>query len=667
MRDELAQPPADWGLDAGPPVAYFCAEFGVHDSLPVYAGGLGALAGDLLKEASDRALPIVAIGLIYRQGYFRQRLDASAAGSTSTGSRPTRSACRPRSSPTTTASRSRSTSRSRDPTSIAQIWRVDVGRVPLYLLDVDRPGELACWTRWIASRLYVGDPRTRLAQYVAARRRRRARAARARHRARRRPPERGPRRARPARARARGDGANGASLDEALESAALARRSSPPTRRCRRATTRTRPTRCAPTVAQLVDADRRRRRRRDRPGAQPPRGRRRAVRRHPARAADEPLRERRLAPPRRGRARRCGASCGPAPPGRGGADRPRDQRRARADLARRRTCARCSTATSARTGSTRQADPETWKRDRRDLRRRAVGRCATASARELVDFVRERSVADRLGRVDTRRVRRRRRARVRPRRRSPSASRAASPRTSASACSCRTRRGILALLGGDRPIQVVLAGKAHPRDEEAKHMLQRMFGLQGRGRDRRARRVPRRLRPRLGAALVRGCDIWLNVPRPPLEASGTSGMKSVMNGGLQLSVLDGWWAEAYDGDNGWAIPRQRRPRPRRRRRARRRRALPRCSSTRSCRRSTTAADDGHPGRVARADARVAADERAALQRHADAARLRRERLHKDARAYYLIVRSLPRGDHRQQHLDDPRRLLALTAVSTQPA
>src|SRR5690349_7186766 len=54
--------------------------------------------------------------------------------------------------------------------------------------------------------------------------------------------------------------------------------------------------------------------------------------------------------------------------------------------------------------------------------------------------------------------------------------------------------------------------------------------------------------------LVRGCDVWLNLPRPPLEASGTSGMKSAFNGGLQLSVLDGWWAEAFDGDNGWALP-----------------------------------------------------------------------------------------------------------------
>ena len=50
-----------------------------------------------------------------------------------------------------------------------------------------------------------------------------------------------------------------------------------------------------------------------------------------------------------------------------------------------------------------------------------------------------------------------------------------------------------------------------------------------------------------------GCDVWVNLPRPPLEASGTSGMKSAVNGGLQLSVLDGWWAEAYDGSNGWAL------------------------------------------------------------------------------------------------------------------
>ncbi len=54
--------------------------------------------------------------------------------------------------------------------------------------------------------------------------------------------------------------------------------------------------------------------------------------------------------------------------------------------------------------------------------------------------------------------------------------------------------------------------------------------------------------------LVSGCDVWVNLPRPPLEASGTSGMKSAVNGGLQLSVLDGWWVEGFDGTNGWGLP-----------------------------------------------------------------------------------------------------------------
>ncbi len=73
--------------------------------------------------------------------------------------------------------------------------------------------------------------------------------------------------------------------------------------------------------------------------------------------------------------------------------------------------------------------------------------------------------------------------------------------------------------------------------------------------------------------LVAGCDLWVNLPRPPLEASGTSGMKAVLNGGLNLSVLDGWWAEAYDGANGWAISGDAVLRPQRAGHARRRRPL----------------------------------------------------------------------------------------------
>jgi starch phosphorylase len=112
----------------------------------------------------------------------------------------------------------------------------------------------------------------------------------------------------------------------------------------------------------------------------------------------------------------------------------------------------------------------------------------------------------------------------------------------------------LALLGdADRPVQFVLAGKAHPRDDDGKRLVQRLFELKAHPAVARSVVYLDDYDLALGAAMTRGCDIWVNVPRPPLEASGTSGIKSAVNGGLQLSVLDGWWPEAYDGSNGWAI------------------------------------------------------------------------------------------------------------------
>ena len=112
----------------------------------------------------------------------------------------------------------------------------------------------------------------------------------------------------------------------------------------------------------------------------------------------------------------------------------------------------------------------------------------------------------------------------------------------------------LGLLRGDRPVQLIIAGKAHPKDEPGKQLIQQLLHL--RGAEGTQGRVVFLADYDLASAarLVGGCDVWVNLPRPPLEASGTSGMKSVLNGGLQLSVLDGWWAEAYDGTNGWALP-----------------------------------------------------------------------------------------------------------------
>jgi starch phosphorylase len=106
-----------------------------------------------------------------------------------------------------------------------------------------------------------------------------------------------------------------------------------------------------------------------------------------------------------------------------------------------------------------------------------------------------------------------------------------------------------------RPIQLIFAGKAHPRDDWGKQLLREVVGF-----TRDARFAGRLVFVEdydinVGRHLVQGVDVWLNTPRRPLEASGTSGQKVVLNGGLNLSVLDGWWAEAYDGSNGFAVGR----------------------------------------------------------------------------------------------------------------
>ncbi len=103
------------------------------------------------------------------------------------------------------------------------------------------------------------------------------------------------------------------------------------------------------------------------------------------------------------------------------------------------------------------------------------------------------------------------------------------------------------------PLQMVVAGKAHPLDENAKQMLVDVFGLSNSVGITSRVAFLENYDLAVAAPIVGGCDVWLNVPRPPLEASGTSGMKSAANGGLNLSVLDGWWVEGYDGENGWEI------------------------------------------------------------------------------------------------------------------
>lgn len=144
------------------PVAYFSAEFGLHESLPIYSGGLGVLAGDHLKSASDLGIPLVAVGLLYSEGYFRQALDAEGWQKENYPYNnpellPIEPALDPDGEPISVAIPSR------NGTLHARVWTVDVGRTKLFLLD-SRVPENSEWDQTLTARLYGGDARVRIRQ-----------------------------------------------------------------------------------------------------------------------------------------------------------------------------------------------------------------------------------------------------------------------------------------------------------------------------------------------------------------------------------------------------------------------------------------------------------------------------------------------------------------------
>ena len=110
------------------------------------------------------------------------------------------------------------------------------------------------------------------------------------------------------------------------------------------------------------------------------------------------------------------------------------------------------------------------------------------------------------------------------------------------------------LLDADRPVQLIFAGKAHPADEPGHHLLQQVANLAAEIDVRHRLVLLEDYDISVARMLVQGCDVWLNTPLRPNEACGTSGMKVVFNGGLNLSILDGWWDEMSTPEVGWAIP-----------------------------------------------------------------------------------------------------------------
>ncbi len=546
--------PATWGHlhlpeeAAEHPVAYFCAEFGLHESLRLYSGGLGSLAGDHLKTASDHGLPLVAVGLLYRNGYFSQRLgtdgwqrevydDADfdalplelvrdAGGSPLLVEVPIRGrAVR------------------------IQIWRADVGRVRLFLLDCDVEGNEAI-DRWITAHLYGGDAATRMVQEIVL-------------------GIGGIRALRALRITPSGYHMNeghsaflvlelirerllrGASLDDACawvrERAVFTTHTPVPAGNDVFETSMIRD--CLQGYLDdfngqsdtIFGLGRRPPGDEFEPFGMTPLAIRMA---HSSNAVSERHRE------------VCARMWSPLWPER-------------------------SVEESPFRGITNGVHIPTWIAP---LMRRLYAEHLGADWLERVDDPDLWAQIDRVPDAELWRIHSLLRARLvagardgaeqqwRRAGESDQLVRAARSILDPNVLTIGFARRIagykrwdllladmdraLSLLNHpERPIQFVFAGKAHPRDNEGKRVLQQILAWRERPEILKRAIFLEGYDHFLGRKLVQGVDIWLNLPLPPLEASGTSGMKAIVNGGLNVSVLDGWWAEAWDGHNGngWAI------------------------------------------------------------------------------------------------------------------
>ncbi len=546
VESDRQRQPANVGIEADHPVAYFCSEFGVHWSLPLYGGGLGILAGDVLKAASDLAIPMIGMGLFYREGYFHQRLDESGWQhewwtTNDVESLPTALVTGPDNQPLTVDIFMRGR------TVHIQCWRIDVGRVPLYLLDTDRADNHPI-DRWITNWLYIGDRHTRLTQYgvlgVGGIRMLAAMGIA------------------PCVVHLNEGHAALASFERLRALLAAGRSREEALAAVRNATVFTTHTPIAagnewyafdevePVLGQLregldqhqpffyelsrVDSEK-----------------------EPAAIAITPmaLRTSRAAI---GVSRRHGevarAMWQPIWPGHAVQDVPIGH--VTNGVHTTTWMAEPMQALLDRylgpAWRSRLADRSLWNQIA-DIPDGELWAVRDSLRNELVEYARAQSIEARLRRGE-------------PPDYVEAAARAFDPgvltigfaRRVATykrlhLLTLRLDRGLRLLADAAHPIQVVIAGKAHPQDEQAKQTLRAVLAL------RRNPHVGSRMAfledydLHMAARLVAGVDLWVNVPRPPLEASGTSGMKVALNGGLNLSVLDGWWIEAYDGETGWAI------------------------------------------------------------------------------------------------------------------
>ncbi len=529
------------------PVAYFSAEFGIHESLPVYSGGLGVLAGDHIKSASDLDIPLIGIGLFYGQGYFRQRLDKNGWQQeeyllTDLAQLPMELAIGTNGQPVNVQIDTRSGSIR------AKVWRVKVGRCDLLLLDSNVEGN-APEDRELTSRLYGGDGRIRIRQELLL--------------------GVGGFRALKAMGITPGvlhlnEGHSGFAVLEAIrnrmgEEGISFHQAVPRVSREVAFTTHT------PVPA---GHDR----------------------------FDGGLIEEHLGPLRDALGLSHDSLMGL------GRENPGNSQEQFCMTVLGLRLARRANAVSALHGEVSRAmwtglfpdktedtvpighitngvhvptwlAPQMFRLYDRHLGTGWHEHSGEARIWEsienvddgelwethlglkarLLEFVRRRAVEQAERRGESPEMRHRLSRILSPDVLTIGFARRFATYKRANLILADMERLASMVNNPNRPVQFVFAGKAHPKDDPGKRVLQQIAELT------RDPKVGERFvfvedyDINVGRFFVQGVDVWLNNPRRPLEASGTSGQKVVLNGGLNLSVLDGWWAEAYDSLNGFAI------------------------------------------------------------------------------------------------------------------
>ncbi|MBN1855089.1 MAG: alpha-glucan family phosphorylase [Pirellulales bacterium] len=535
------------GVLGSAPVAYFSTEFGLHESIPIYSGGLGILAGDHIKAASGLGVPLVGIGLFYDQGYFKQQLDIDGYQreeyiNTKVEDLPMLPALDAKGAPITVSIDTR------DGKLLAKVWLIHVGRTPLYLLDCDVEGNYP-HDRELTSRLYGGDHRTRIRQELVL----------------------GVGGVKALRTLGITPGVyhlneghsafaplqviwermhdDGLGFDDALRSVAQ----------------QTVFTTHTPVPAGHDRFDSR------------------LIEEHLGPLRDqlgithEQLMGLGRVEPQNDGERFCMTVIGLKLSRRANAVSSLHghvSRRMWANLWPWRVEEEIPIGHITNGVHTpswlahqmqqlydryfvsdwaeRMGDPSIWQKiyevDPGELWETHIVLKST-----LLDFVR-------------RRLSRQCRRRGEDDETVDAAQKVLDPGALTIGFARRFatyKRADLILRNLDRfgeivtnekhPVQFIFSGKAHPADEPGKNLIKRIANL--RFDPRFAGRVVfvEDYDINVGRHLVQGVDVWLNNPRRPLEASGTSGQKVVLNGGLNCSVLDGWWAEAYNGMNGFAI------------------------------------------------------------------------------------------------------------------